>query len=37
MTAVNEVRELFVPEDELEKHVEEAKTLPKISINKVGY
>eukprot|EP00112_Aurelia_sp_Birch-Aquarium-sp1_P004125 Seg1469.5 transcript_id=Seg1469.5/GoldUCD/mRNA.D3Y31 product="Bifunctional 3'-phosphoadenosine 5'-phosphosulfate synthase 1" protein_id=Seg1469.5/GoldUCD/D3Y31 len=35
VTAVNEVQELFVPEDELEKYTTEAKTLPTISINKL--
>ena len=34
-TAVHEVRELFVPANQLEKYMAEATTLPKLSISKV--
>eukprot|EP00794_Sanderia_malayensis_P016925 gene16925-18632_t len=35
ITAVNEVRELFVPDSELSSCIEEAKTLPALSIKKL--
>ena len=35
MTTVNEVNELFVPEEDLETYLAEAKSLPTLKINKV--